>query len=270
MKKFIIYIYFIGLALLGNSQQLNGQVVRNILDTLEQRKTVKINQTDKFMIIGTALNFSNVQDSKMSNMIYSGPGMGSEFITYRTFKKYTYFTGFNFQYTALFGPKLDSYVNGMDICFNKVILHELNSENWKMGASTNLEAHGRIFSKIGNDAINGELLATINFASSYSFDFNFLNRKNTFDIRAELPLFAYALRFPKYNCSGINNLFMPIGKYKALRTKFTIISPFKYSNENRFSISYEWDFYTFKENQNLDKLVSGTHFITFCYWLKKM
>ena len=249
------------------------KIIKNKTDTLK-RKSVRIRigigKIDKYKIWGTTASFSNVQDLKTSPMIYSGPGCGINRNSYKTLNKFTYLFGFNAHYAALLGPVMaDSYIHGVKIRLNKGALYQLNSKNWKIGGSTNIETNARIYPKIGNDVVSAEILASINFAASYSFDFMLFNGDNTFDIKTELPFFAYVLRFPDYNIQGFKNLYMPIGKFNALRTTFTLIKPFKYSNENKYSISYEWDFYMFNENSGLHKLVYGGHFITFSYWLKK-
>jgi len=268
MNKLLLRLITLSFVFLVSANQLNAQFLN--LDTLRQKRIDKIAQTDKYKIWGTSVSFLEVQDTKLSPMIYSGPGIGSNFNSFRTIKQLTHYTNFNLHYFALAGPgAANSYMNGVTLRFNKGVLHDLNNNNWKIGASTNLEGHTRIYASAGNDALSAEILATLNFASSYSLKFNFNDRPFVFDIRAELPLFAYSMRYPEYSVWGVNNLFMPIGKIKALRTQFTFIKPLKYSNENKYSISYEWDFYSFKENDNLHKLVSGTHLITFSYWLKK-
>ncbi|MEA3450940.1 MAG: hypothetical protein U9Q83_03445 [Bacteroidota bacterium] len=268
MKKVKFYFGLAFTVLFMINIQLNAQFFKSKIDTLKMLRTLKISQTEKYSIRGTSLNFLNIQDTKMTPMIYSGPGIGFNLSSYKTIKNYTHFTGFNFHYSTLFGPdKISlSYMHGLKFRFNTGKLYQLNSNNWKIGASSNIETNSRIYLKNGNDPVGTEILSTINFAGSYSFDY----KQNKIEIRAELPLFAYVMRFPDYNIFGFNHLFMPLGIYNSIRTKFIIVKPLKYSSENHYSISYEWDLYTFKEYDKYFKIVSGTHFITFSYWLKKM
>jgi len=88
-------------------------------------------------------NIINIQDTKMTPMIYSGLGIGFNFGSYKTIKNYTYFTSFNLHYSALFGPdKISlSYMHGLKFRFNTGKLYQLNSKNWKIGASSNLETN---------------------------------------------------------------------------------------------------------------------------------
>jgi len=263
-KKHLCLLIF--LVLLINNQ-LKAQFIK--LDSIRQKRIEKIAQTDKYKIFGTSINFLDVQDTKLSPMVYSGPGVGFNFDSYKTIRNLTHYFSFNLHYSALFGPSdFDSYMHGVTFRLNKGILKSLKNEKWKIGGSTHIEAHGRIYPKVGNDLFSAEVLASLNFASCYTMHFELLDRPYTLELRTELPLFTYALRFPKYSISGFNNLFMPIGINKALRTKFTLTRPLKFFNQNKYSISYEWDFYSFKENEGLHKLVSGTHYITFSYWLK--
>lgn len=271
MRKKIIYSLLVSFLVIASEQKLNAQFISRTLDTLKHRRQVKISKTDKYKLFGTSVSFSSIQDTKMTPLIYSGPSIGVNGGVFRTVKKFTHFTNFNAHYVALFGTVgLDSYMQGARFRFNTGTLHKLKSTKWSIGGSTNIELNGRLYPKIGNDMLSSEALATINFAAGYPFEFDVLKRKRTLYILAGLPLFAYSMRYPDYCVDGFKHLFIPIGKYNALRTKFTLITPYKYSNENKYSISYEWDFYTFKENNNLHKLVSGAHFITFSYWLKKM
>lgn len=270
MKKISI-IFVLGIFLVGSFSQAKAQFIKNKIDSIRHKRQIRISETDKYLLSGISLVFSDVQDSKMTPFVYSGPGIGYFGGKYKTRKRFTTFYNFDANYVALLGPQqLSSYMHGIKLRLNGGKLYQLKNPAWKMGASSNLESYTRIYMKNGNDALNEEMLATLNFATSYSFDFNLCKRKNTFDIRAELPLVAYAFRYPDFSVFNTNEQFMPIGKYNSLRTKFTLIRPMKHSQENLYSISYEWDFYTFTEKDQLFKLVAGTHFLTFTYWLKKM
>jgi len=238
-------------------------------DTLRQKPNLKMDQTDKYKIWGTAIGIFDVQDTKMSPMVYSGPSLGFERNALRTTPKFTHYTNFNMHYALLLGPSnADSYMHGAIFRINRGMLYQLKSDHWKVGGSADLEARGRIFPKIGNDAFGIDLYARLNLAAAYTFDFKFRKANNTLDIRAEVPLFAAVMRFPDYSIGSVNFLFMPGGQFKALRTKFTWIRAFKYSNENRYAFSYEWDFFTFKEYDKLFKTVSGAHILSYTYWLK--
>lgn len=253
-----------------STSSLQAQFIKNKIDTLKYKREVKISQTEKYKIFGTSVSLANIQDTKMTPLVYFGTGIGFNGDVFKTVNKFTHFTSFNAHYIAFMGPDgTSSIMHGTKLRFNKGILCNLDSK-FNIGGSTNAEFNGRIYPKNGNDMLNVEILATVNLAASYVHKFDLFNRERTLDFRAELPLFAYAMRYPDYNVFGITNLFMPIGKYKALRTKFTLVNPYKHSKENKYSISYEWDLYMFKENDNFQKLVSGTHLITFSYWLKKI
>lgn len=264
MRKTPFYILLTCLILISSNQKLDAQFFKNTIDTLKQHRTIKISETDKWNIRGTSLNYFNVQDTKMTPLVYSGPGIGLDFSTYKTRKLCSNYNSFNLHYSVLLGPS-DDIMHGVKFRYNYTRLRKLNSSNLEIGGGTNMETNARIYTKNGNDPIGVEILTTLNFAAAYTTDF----KNSKIEILAQLPLFAFASRYPDYSVFGFNNLFMPIGQYNSIRTKFTLIKPMKYSNENKYSISYEWDIYSFKEYDKLFNLVAGTHLITFSYWLKK-
>jgi hypothetical protein len=247
------------------------EAVAQKTDTIKTMKTPKHELSDKYKIWGTAFHFSDIQDTKMSSMVYSGPGFGLERNLWRVDPKYTHLTNVDLHYSMLLGPELfGSYMHGICMRFNRGILYHLKNQPWKIGGSVDAKINSRIYPKIGNDAFALDFFTGINFSASYSFEFNFLLTGNTLDIQAEIPLIVTSLRYPDYNLTGIRLSLMPIGRFTGLRTKITLIRPFLYSRENRYSIGYEWDFYTFREYDGLFRFVSGNHFFTYSYWLKTM
>jgi hypothetical protein len=255
--------------LLSAGSLIGSHAKAQVSDTTALKPHHTIDQIDKYKIWGASIGFFDVQDTKMSPMVYSGPSFGIEMSLLRTTPRFTNFTNFNMHYALLVGlPLSDSYMHGAAFRINSGLLYQIKPEHWKVGGSADLQTRGRIFPKIGNDAFGIDLYARINLAASYTLDFKSRRANNTLDIRAELPLFASVMRFPDYSVNSVNFLFMPAGRFKALRTKFTLIKSFKYSNENRYAFSYEWDFFTFKEYDKLFKTVSGAHILSYTYWLK--
>ena len=128
----------------------------------------------------------------------------------------------------------------------------------------------RQYAYIGNSSLNNDLAISINPMLLYQKSVQILKRENWFYTKFSVNAFSFVNRFPSYNfnLNGSNNYWAPIGQFNRVRTEIGTSYKLKWSTENRFGISYSWDFYSFNEMEKLFKILSAQHAITFNWWFK--
>lgn len=250
----------------GRAQFLSG-----IIDTLKHKRSEKIKLTDRWHVSGTSFGFALVQDTKMSPLIYAGPGTGLYWQTFRTVPKWLHLTGFTGRYSALGGPdEFDNIVHTPHFRFYTGSYRNIKKSGFSAGGSFNAEARGRIYPKIANDALNTDFAASLFAGGFYRYKMQVFRQAAFIIAGAETALYSYLLRFPKYNISGTEQYLAPLGVYNQFKFHLGIVKQMKHSKENKIGIKYDWDMVFMKEDEGLHKLVSGNHFITISFWLKRM
>lgn len=249
---------------------LQAQWLKEKVELWQEKREARIALIDRYQIAGPVLSWSNVQDTRMSPLIYDGPGGGGYWSTLKQKSQWTEITSFSFRYNLLNGPTEileGTYINPA-ASFETVFLRKLADPRWQAGGSISVFYQARFYDKLENDASNHDFISSIGFDLLFEQAFRFRGRDAWISSRLQAPVFSYLFRIPDYNISGLSHIWAPPWQFQKLSLETSLIRKMKYSLENRWSVGYVWDFYHLNEPEYGHAVYYGVHSLRLGLWLK--
>lgn len=229
-----------------------------------ERQQKKSEQTS-YLVLETAATYSNNQDFSTSNQIYRGAGIGLSIGEY----KETPNSIRDYEGLGLVNNFISSQggVSGFDwtIAMNYGHLFILNdgTSNWRIAAGPKVDflTQVRLLLALGNSAAHWDGMFTAGAAGRVdkTVTLPLIKKSVNFYGEAHLPLVGYLNR-PSYGIPGWEVIHQVgyIGKMTRLETEVGIITPFRQDNPNQLRISYNWDFFRFRDNE-IYRVITGHH-----------
>ncbi len=250
---------------------LNAQSLKERIEAFKEKRQEKIAVTDKFQISGPVLSYGSLQDHRISPLIYPGPGAGIYWTTFKITPEWTTIYDLRLQYNHLQGPStLNSQFRNPHGRLESNFLRHLKNDSWAAGGGISMEYFANFYGKLENDAFHGDGFVSLNATASYTEEFRLLKRDAWLRSSITIPFFSYINRIPDYNIGGVEHIFSGPFSYRRVGLKTELIKMMKHSEENRVSISYEWDFWHWKNEEEGLPVRVGNHRIRIGFWLKRM
>ncbi len=250
---------------------LNAQSIKKRLEACNERRKEKIAVTDKYQVSGPVLSYGSLQDQRISPLVYPGPGAGIYWTSFKLTPKWTTIHDLRLQYTHLQGPStLSSPFRSPQGRLESNFLRHFRNDLWAAGGGLSGEYLANFYSKLVNDAFHGDGFVSLNATASYTKEFQLLRRNAWFRSSLFVPVFSYINRIPDYNIGGVEHVFAGPGTFRKLGVRAELIKLMKHSEENGFSISYEWDFWHLKNEKEGLPVRTANHRLRIGFWLKRM
>lgn len=248
----------------------NAQSIKERIEAFKERRKEKIAVTDKYQVSGPVLSYGSLQDQRISPLVYPGPGAGIYWRSFKITPKWTTIHDLRLQYNHLQGPStLNSQFRSPQGRIESNFLRHLKND-WAVGGGLSGEYMANFYSKLENDAFHGNGIVSLNATASFTEDFQLLKKDAWFRSSVTLPLFSYINRIPDYNIGGMEQIFAGPVSFRRLSFKAELIKMMKHSKENRVSISYEWDFWHLKNEEEGLPVKVANHRLRIGFWLKRM
>lgn len=243
----------------------NGQRFERFKQKREKR-IEKRSLNTSFLVLETAATYSNSQDLSTSNQIYNGAGIGlSTGILKQTPKSIR-----DYEILGLGSNFISSQggVSGYDftVAMNYGYLFILNqgeNNSWRIAAGPKLDflTQVRYLPALGNSGAHWDGLLTLGAAGRVdkTIQLPLIKKDVRFYAEAHLPIGGYINR-PSYAIPGWEVIHQAaiIGNMVRLETETGIIFPLRKDNVNAFRISYNWDFFRFRDNE-VYRVITGHH-----------
>ena len=236
----------------------------------QARLELKAKTTDNYFINTINTGISQVQDTRISPMIYFGPSIGIGMSQIEFKEKWISNLDLKAQIAGLSFEDSDNMLTSTKIELNYRLLKKTNwiSNSISVGASIRNLAHLKLYPYLGNSAFNFDFIGMIDPSIRWQKTGSVFKRPSLFFIDADISGFGIVLRQPSYAFRGLSTYFTGLGQLNRLSFETGFVSKMKWSNENKFSLSYRWDFYSFNELNKLHQIRTAFHTISFSYWLK--
>ncbi len=229
--------------------------------------------TDYYVVMGGIANWITVKDTRATNQVYGSPGGGLIFAQVDrrpgVTQYYNYAIG---QYGNMLNLGEGSGGHVARIHGGYFQVRELeNNSPWitYLGGGLYGLYHGKFLPSLNNSLYHHEATASLRARFELEREFR-LRRKNVvFQYRIQLPLVTYINRRPEYGLviGGSSNYVKPVGEWNQIVSEIGLEGWVSDRNDNRWRISYEWDYSRFSENTHVTQIAA--HSLIFTYLLHK-
>lgn len=273
-KKYLILL-LIGLLTAG-SAQAQFKMPKRDPDKKAARKEArqaKKDATDTYLVRGSSLQWFTIQDTRATPNLYGAPGAG---IITASIKRrpgvIQYFDNANLNYGYMVSlaegstGHLGRYTGGYSH------VREINNPSrWStfLGGGIYAQYTGRFIPALANSLYHHDLTAALRIRGEVEHEFRLRKKNLIFQYRLQVPLVAYVNRWPEFGLSlrGPAQTVAPIGFWNQVLSEVALEGWLSDRNDNRWRVSYQWDWYAFKEEVHSLNLAS--HAISFTYLIHK-
>lgn len=270
IKSVLILLLSVFLILPKN---INAQKTERKQERKAKKELKKENQTS-FLILETAATYSNNQDLSTSNQLYNGPGTGLSLGKYKETPK----TIRDYEILGLGANFISSQggVSGYDFTvamnYNYLFILDSKPNDWRIAVGSRLDflTQVRVLLPLGNSGAHWDGLLTLGAAARVdkTILLPLIHKDVQFYSEAYLPITGYINR-PSYGIPGweVIHQFAYIGNMFRIETENGIIFPIGRNNNNAFRISYNWDFFRYRDNE-VYRVITGHHALGFGLMVK--
>jgi hypothetical protein len=237
----------------------------------------KIAETDAYLLLAPTTTYVNLQDTRMTPLIYGGFGFGfvlQDLVIWPNLISDTTFTGhFSAPSVPDVLPGIYQNINGtMDMAYLYRVPGVGSAIGGQLAAGGSLSAGTsfRLYDKLQNSALNFDIVASVNASARWGLSFVVFNRSLTWHLAGTTPLFSYVGRYPEYTIDGLRSYWAPPWVFPRITIETGLGTGLRWSEENRVELSYTWDFYALNELDGLHVLRIGTHQLALSLGTKRM
>lgn len=247
----------------------NSNAQRKRKEERKEKKAIKKENQTAFLILETAATYSNNQDLSTSNQLYNGPGVGLSLSTFKETPKALR----DYEVLGLGTNFIQSQggVSGYDFTiamnYGYLFIVEQKPKDWRIAVGPKLDflTQVRLLLPLGNSAGHWDGLLTLGAAARVdkTIQLPLIHKDVQFYSEAHLPIAGYINR-PSYGIPGWEVIHQAayIGNMFRLETESGIIFPIGRNNNNAFRISYNWDFFRYRDNE-VYRVITGHHALGF-------
>lgn len=250
---------------------LEAQNMKERFEAFKQRHQEKLELIDRYQISGPVVSYGTAQDQRISQLIYPGPGAGIYWESFRVSPGWTTITSLRLQYNHLRGPEtLNEVFRNPHGRLETLFLYHTLNESWEVGGGLSADYQMLIYEKLVNDSYHGDGIASFNVSAFYKKPFQLMKKDAWLRTGLIIPIFSYVNRMPEYNISGMKHILVGPDKYRRVSMRTGIIKKLKHSEENKVSISYEWDFSFLDDSDGQFPARAAYHRLSLGFWLKNL
>ena len=219
-----------------------------------------IADTDAWIHAGPAGGYVNLQDTRMSPVVYSGIGPGFHFAADLVRDRFLWPHTVTGRYVR---PSASDVLAGdyesISGEANVALLYRFAGTGLSAGGSVAGAAHLRSYPKLQNNAFNSDVSVSLNASGRWEAGFTALSRGIVYHVRADLPLVAWVARTPAYAAHATAHYLAPPVRYVRLAIETGLTWTMRWSEDNTVRLRYAWDYYALDPFDGLYPLRIATH-----------
>lgn len=238
----------------------------------QQKAAERAAKYDNYTVLGISFCQSVIQDTKMSPLVYSGPGIGIRHQTLQFGEKSWLSSRFEAAYAIPGRNGADASYTNINLKYQLMYARKTNwwKEHLYFGGAVDVLDQIKSYDKLGNSSFNNDLVIGLHPVVMLRKKQQILKRSTIIFGRMGFNLVSYVNRIPTYQVGfrESNGKVLPIGQFNRFRWECGLHMPRKWSLENRIGFEYSWDFYAMNEFDKLFKLRAAQHLLTINYFIK--
>lgn len=248
----------------SSSQSLNERIAN-----YRQKRLSRIGETDRYQVSGPQLSFTSFRDQRISPNLYSGPGAGIYIRSYAERPAYVSNSNLSFCYSLLSGPStLSSFFHRPGGFFSWEVLKKTENFSWQAGLGIRGDYYYNSYQKLRNDNSSSDGVAFLYAVANRTFSFQLLQTDAVVRSGLRIPVYSFLFRAPVYNISGTELFFAGPGKFRKLEFFHELVKDMRFSNENKVSLSYNWQIFYMEDKAGYFPAIGSTHHLALGFWLK--
>jgi hypothetical protein len=216
--------------------------------------------TDAWFHAGPLGAYVTLQDTRMSPIIYAGPGAGAALSIDVVRARWLRFHGVAIRYASPTGtnvlPGLYESISGET---DGTVLYRFAGTGFAAGGSVRAGMHIRSYDKLQNNMFNSDLTVALNAALRWERPFQVVSRSAAFHVRADLPLVSWINRSPAFAIHGSQAYWAPPTRYLRATVETALTWQLKWNPRNTARVRYVWDFSALDEFDGFQHLRIATH-----------
>lgn len=239
----------------------------------KEKREARKASTDTYMMKGTLLNWFTIQDTRATSNVYGAPGLG--FLSTDIKRRpgvIQYFDNARLQYgfmTALAegsSGHLGRYTGGYS-----QVRQIKNASRWDtyFGGGVYAQYTGRFLPELSNSLYHHDLTGALRIRGEVEREFRLRKKNLILQYRLQIPLVAYVNRWPEFGLSlrGPAEYIAPVGVWNQVISEISLEGWLSERNDNRWRLSYQWDWYSFAED--IHSINVASHAVSFAYLIHK-
>lgn len=254
----ILWLLLLGLPILLQAQESSSRSVHK--EARQEARAIQKDSQTKYLAMGLNGRYGLSQDFRMSQLTYSGFGVGV-ILAYRmrspkVWEEFVIDPSVSFQSASNEQSSLINPYGGLSYRYLRHLTDLGSEQDWHLylGGEVEALANARINNRIGNSAFHWEGIGALNLAAAIQKEVKLplIKTPVSMDYQLMLPVFAYINRGPAYSLSGLdpqNHIFTSINGLSRVNSELGLTFPFSKNNPNKLRIAYRWDFYGFNDNE---------------------
>lgn len=227
--------------------------------------------TDTYTYSGVGGNWMTIQDTRATPILYGAPGAT---VILGDIKRrpgvIQYFDNANFQYGFMMslGEGASGHVGRYTGGYSWLKEVEQNSP-WStyLGGGAYLQYTGKFLPSLANSLYHHDLTGAVRIRAEAERSFRLRNKNYILQYRLQVPLVAYVNRWPRYGLSlrGPAQYVAPLGIWNQVISEVSLEGWKSDRNDNRWRLTYQWDWYSFRED--IHRLNTASHSLSLTSYL---
>lgn len=233
------------------------------------RKLQRKAETDHYLVLGSGLATLTLQDTRMTPHVYAAPGAGisfSQIDTRRGVIKYSDYLNLQYGYMVPLGAGSSGHAIRVSGGYSQV-WEKQTSSRWSShyGGGVYGQLTSKILPALSNSFYHHEAAVTLRARAEFEREFRLRRRNLIVQYRIQVPVMAYVNRVPEFGLDlGLSKSYAaPIGRWNQVISEVGLEGWLSNRNDNRWRLSYQWDYYYFKEG--VDHLHAASHSLMFAF-----
>lgn len=268
---FLLVLFTLSSTLQAQKRLLPGDPDKKALR--KEKREAKKAATDTYMMSGISANWFTILDTRATSNVYGAPG-GGFFATdiKRRPGVLQYFDNANLQYGFMtsFAEGSSGHIGRYTGGYSH--LRQLkNDSKWDtyLGGGIYAQYTGRFLPTLSNSLYHHDLTAALRIRGEVEREFRLRKKNIILQYRLQVPLVAYVNRWPEFGLSlrGPAQYVAPIGVWNQVISEVALEGWLSDRNDNRWRLSYQWDWYAFRED--IHRINIASHAVSFSYLIHK-
>ena len=214
---------------------------------------------------------TQVQDLRMSPLVYSGLGLYLDLSAFRYGTKSLRELRFTMGYSAANNQiGSSSLMHLPKLMLDYTLQRRVSIPEGKMylGASVTNEGNARIYLPLGNNAFATDYQFSLNPSISFVKE-NIRNSRWSLWIRSNIGLAGLTIRYPRFTYEGIETQFLFAGWYRRWQFELAGVRAFRFEEHNRFYVAYQFELYRFNSPIDGHPISQYLNKIKVAFWLHR-
>ena len=259
------------LAAAGGGTQPAGDEAPGVVARIRARRLEWVAETDAWFQAGPVGAYVNLQDTRMTPLVYSGFGAGFSFSDEVVRERWLWPTAVTGRYAMPTGsPALAGTYQSISADVETAILYRIPETRLSAGGGVRGGAHARVYDKLSNSSANTDIVVSLNAGVDWRLPFTLAARPLEWSIGAATPVFSWVGRFPQYALYGLASYWAPPWRFARFTFETGLTWELRWSAENTARLAYTWDFYGMNEIDGLHVLRIATHTVSLTVGTKRM